>query len=83
MELKRLSLISIFVILVQGCNRPSSIPPVSIISPAGTPGSVSLTSQAEAGKTIVAVMPDAGERYLSTALFEGMFEFVEKMAARP
>ena len=37
MELKRLSLISIFVILVQGCNRPSSTPPVSIISPAGTP----------------------------------------------
>lgn len=35
------------------------------------------------GKTIVAVMPDAGERYLSTALFEGMFELVEKMTARP
>jgi len=26
------------------------------------------------GKTIVAVLPDAAERYLSTALFEGMFE---------
>jgi cysteine synthase len=25
------------------------------------------------GKTIVTVLPDAGERYLSTALFEGMF----------
>jgi cysteine synthase A len=34
-----------------------------------------------AGKTIVAVLPDAGERYLSGALFEGMFEHVEKMTA--
>ncbi|TKC94078.1 cysteine synthase A [Polyangium fumosum] len=33
------------------------------------------------GKTIVAVLPDAGERYLSTALFEGMFEAVEKATA--
>jgi cysteine synthase len=29
------------------------------------------------GKMIVAILPDAGERYLSTVLFEGMFERVE------
>jgi cysteine synthase A len=34
-----------------------------------------------AGKTIVVVLPDAGERYLSGALFEGMFDHVEKMTA--
>jgi cysteine synthase A len=34
-----------------------------------------------AGKTIVVVLPDAGERYLSGALFEGLFEDVEKMQA--
>ncbi len=36
---------------------------------------------AHAGKVIVAVLPDAGERYLSGALFEGLFEDVEKMQA--
>ena len=36
---------------------------------------------AQAGKTIVVVLPDAGERYLSGALFEGLFEEVEKMQA--
>jgi len=36
---------------------------------------------AHAGKTIVVILPDAGERYLSGALFEGLFEDVEKMQA--
>ena len=26
------------------------------------------------GKTIVVVLPDSGERYLNTALFEGLFD---------
>ena len=36
---------------------------------------------AQAGKNIVVILPDAGERYLSGALFEGLFEEVEKMQA--
>lgn len=36
---------------------------------------------AYSGKTIVVILPDAGERYLSGALFEGLFEDVEKMQA--
>ena len=36
---------------------------------------------AQRGKTIVAILPDAGERYLSGALFEGLFDEVEKMQA--
>ena len=36
---------------------------------------------ANAGKTIVVILPDAGERYLSGARFEGLFEEVEKMQA--
>ncbi|MBL8601337.1 MAG: cysteine synthase A [Myxococcales bacterium] len=34
-----------------------------------------------AGKTIVVVLPDGGERYLTTALFDGMFAEVEKATA--
>jgi cysteine synthase A len=46
-----------------------------ISSGAAAAVSVRLARQAEfAGKTIVTVLPDAAERYLSTALFEGMFE---------
>jgi cysteine synthase len=33
------------------------------------------------GKTLVVILPDAGERYLSGALFAGLFEEVEKMQA--
>jgi cysteine synthase A len=36
---------------------------------------------AQKGKIIVVILPDAGERYLSGALFEGLFEEVEKMQA--
>jgi len=36
-----------------------------------------------AGKTIVTVLPDSGERYLSGPLFEGLFAEVEKMQAVP
>ena len=34
-----------------------------------------------AGKTIVVVLPDAGERYLTGVLFEGMFDEVVNMVA--
>jgi cysteine synthase A len=36
---------------------------------------------AQAGKNIVTILPDAGERYLSGALFDGLFNDVEKMQA--
>ncbi len=36
-----------------------------------------------AGKTIVTVLPDSGERYLSGPLYEGLFAEVEQMAAPP
>jgi len=36
---------------------------------------------AQAGKTIVAVLPDAGERYLSGVLFDGLFGDIETLQA--
>jgi cysteine synthase A len=46
-----------------------------ISSGAAVAVAVRLALQPEfAGKTIVTVLPDAAERYLSTSLFEGMFE---------
>jgi cysteine synthase A len=33
-----------------------------------------VAEKAEAGSTILAMLPDTGERYLSTYLFEGMNE---------
>jgi cysteine synthase A len=38
---------------------------------------------AYAGKTIVTVLPDSGERYLSGPLYEGLFGEVERMTATP
>jgi cysteine synthase A len=38
---------------------------------------------AQAGKTIVTVLPDSGERYLSGPLYEGLFGDVERMTATP
>jgi cysteine synthase A len=36
-----------------------------------------------AGRTIVTVLPDSGERYLSGPLYEGLFAVVETMTASP
>ncbi len=46
---------------------------VGISCGAATVAAIRLAQQEEfAGKTIVVILPDAGERYLSTALFEGI-----------
>ncbi|MBN1560276.1 cysteine synthase A [candidate division KSB1 bacterium] len=42
---------------------------------AAVAAAIRLSERAEhAGKTIVVILPDSGERYLSTALFEGLFD---------
>jgi cysteine synthase A len=49
----------------------------------GDGAALRLPRPAFSGQTIVTVLPDSGERYLSGPLYEGLFAEVEKMAASP
>jgi cysteine synthase A len=56
---------------------------VGISCGAATAVALRLAAQPQwTGKTLVVILPDASERYLSGALFEGMFDEVETAVAR-